>query len=107
MGRPNECHRNAALLWLKGKCDAIATGYYIGPDDVWRQHSCGVLEDDTILDTHAAGLVCFGVRMEPVESVKFAESHVSLTELAPFMKASPERFRPIIEECRRMLALPE
>ena len=38
-GRPNECHRNAALFWLKGKCDAIATGYYLGPDGVWRQHS--------------------------------------------------------------------
>jgi hypothetical protein len=23
-GRPNECHRNAAFFWLKGKCAAIA-----------------------------------------------------------------------------------
>ena len=31
-GRPNECHRNAAVFWLKGKCAAIAIGYYLGPD---------------------------------------------------------------------------
>lgn len=39
--------------------------------------------------------------------MKFAETHVSPTEVLRFMKASPERFRPIIEECRRMLALPD
>ena len=34
--RPNECHRNAAIFWLKGKCAAIVTGYYLG---VGRQNS--------------------------------------------------------------------
>lgn len=33
-GRPHECHRNAALFWLKGQCAAIAIGYYLGPDDI-------------------------------------------------------------------------
>src|ERR1035437_4508791 len=46
-GRPNECHRNAARFWLKGKCAAIAIGYYLGPDHVWRQHSWGVTGDGT------------------------------------------------------------
>ena len=36
-GRPNECHRNAALFWLKGKCPAIQAGgiseFECGP---WR-----------------------------------------------------------------------
>ena len=103
-GRPHECHRNAALFWLKGKCAAIAVGYYLGPDDVWRQHSWGVMGDGTILDTHSGGRRYFGVRVESVEAMKFAESHVSLTEVARFMKASPERFRPIFEECLRILA---
>ena len=106
-GRPNECHRNAALFWLKGKCTAIAIGYYLGQDDVWRQHSWGVMDNGTILDTHSAGRLYFGVRVESMEAMKFAENHVSPTEVLRFMKASPERFRPIIEECRRMLALPE
>lgn len=105
-GRPNECHRNAALFWLKGKCAAIAVGYYLGPDYVWRQHSWGVLGNGTILDTHSGGRRYFGVQVESVEAMKFAENHVSQTEMARFMKASPERFRPIIEECRRMLTHP-
>src|SRR5450631_2588753 len=67
-GCPNECHRNAALFWLKGKCTAIAIGYYLGPDDVWRQHSWGVMDDGTILDTHSAGRRYFGVRVESMEA---------------------------------------
>jgi hypothetical protein len=106
-GRPNECHRNAALFWLKGNCAAIAIGYYLGPDYVWRQHSWGVMGDGTILDTHSGGRRYFGVQMEPVDAMVFAESHVGLAEVARLMKASPERFRTIFEECLRMLALPD
>jgi hypothetical protein len=105
-GRPNECHRNAALFWLKGKCGAIAIGYYLGPDGVWRQHSWGVFGNGTILDTHSGGRKYFGLRLTSIEATKFAESHVSLPEVLRFMKTSPERFRPIIEECRRMLTRP-
>jgi hypothetical protein len=98
-GRPNECHRNAAIFWLKGKCAAIAVGYYLRPDDVWRQHSWGVIGDGTILDTHSAGRQYFGARVESVEAMEFAESHVSLTEVERLMKPNPERFRPVFEEC--------
>ena len=65
-GRPNECHRNAALFWLKGQCDAIAIGYYLGPDDVWRQNSWGVMGDGTILDTHSGGRRYIGVQVKPL-----------------------------------------
>ena len=105
-GRPNECHRNAALFWLKGKCAAIAIGYYLGPDDVWRQHSWGVMGDGPILDTHSGGRRYFGVRLESIEAVKFAGDHVGAIEVLRFMKKSPEKFRPIIEEARRALAAP-
>ena len=57
--------------------------------------------------THSAGRFYFGVRVEFVEGMKFAESHVSPTEVLRSMKTSPERFRPIIEECRRILVLPD
>ena len=63
-GRPNECHRNAALFWLKGKCHAIAVGYYLGLDRVWRRHSGGVMEDGAILDTHRGGQKYFGVCLD-------------------------------------------
>jgi len=104
-GRPNECHRNAALFWLKGKCAAIAIGYYLGPDYVWRQHSWGVMVDGTILDTHSGGRRYFGVRVEALEAMKFAEDHVGMSDVLRCMKTSPQRFRPIVEECRRMLTL--
>jgi hypothetical protein len=70
-GRPNECHRNAALLWLKGKCHAIAVGYYLGPDRVWRQHSWGVMEDGAILDTYRGGQKYFGVCLDDSKSGQF------------------------------------
>ena len=54
-GRPNQCHRNASRFWLTGKCVAIATGYYLGPDGIWRQHSWGVMGNGGILDTPSAG----------------------------------------------------
>jgi hypothetical protein len=103
-GRPNECHRNAALFWLKGQCDAIAIGYYLGPDDIWRQHSWGVMGDCTILDTHAAGRMYFGIRLDSMAAVKFAEDHVGIVEVLRCMRASPERFSPIIRDARRSLA---
>ena len=103
-GRPNECHRNAAIFWLKGRCAAIAIGYYLGPDDIWRQHSWGVMSDGTILDTHSGGRRYFGVRLESIEAMMFAENHVSVTEVARFTKARPERFRPIVAESLRILA---
>jgi hypothetical protein len=105
-GRPHECHRNVALFWLKGQCAAIAIGYYLGPDDVWRQHSWGVMGDGTILDTHSGGRKYFGIRAESIEAVKFAEDHAGIVEVLRVMKMSPERFGPIIEEARTFLIAP-
>ena len=102
-GRPNECHRNAALFWLMGKCTAIVIGYYLGPDDVWRQHSWGGMDDGTILDTHSAGRRYFGVRVESMEAIKFAEDHLGVAEVLRFLKRTPERFQPIIDEARKVL----
>jgi hypothetical protein len=102
-GRPNDCHRNAALFWLKGKCTAIVIGYYLGPDDVWRQHSWGVMDNGTILDTHSAGWLYFGVRVESMEAVKFAEDHLGVAQVLRLLKRNPERFQPIIEEARKAL----
>ncbi|MBZ5621736.1 MAG: hypothetical protein LAQ69_23860 [Acidobacteriia bacterium] len=105
-GRPNECHRNAALFWLKGKSAAIAIGYYLGPDYVWRQHSWGVMGDGTILDTHTGGRQYFGVRVEPMEAIKFAEDHLCVAEVLRFLRRNPERFKPIIDEARKALSFP-
>lgn len=105
-GLPNECHRNAATFWLKGKCAAVATGYYLGPDDIWRQHSWGVMGNGTILDTHSAGRLYFGVRMESIDALQFAEDHLGVAEVLRFFRRNPERFKPIIDEARKALASP-
>ena len=105
-GRPNECHRNAALFWLKGQCDAIAIGYYLGPDGVWGQHSWGVMGDGAILDTHAAGRLYLGIRMQSTEAVKFAEDHVGVGEVLRLLKKNPDHFRPIIGEALNAIAAP-
>ena len=105
-GRPNECHRNAALFWLNGECSAIATGYYLGPDGIWRQHSWGVTSSGTILDTHSAGRLYFGVGLEPMDAVEFAEDHLGVTEVLRFLRKYPARFKPIIDEARKAIALP-
>ena len=39
-GRPNECHRNAALSWLKGKCARSSPRQILMP--VWAEIGRGV-----------------------------------------------------------------
>jgi hypothetical protein len=65
------------------------------------------MDNGTILDTHSAGRLYFGVRVESMEAVKFAEDHVGIVEVLRVMETSPERLRPSLEECLRMLALPD
>ena len=60
-GQINGCHRNAAALWLQGKCATVAVGYYPGPDQVWRQHSWSVMHDGAILDTSSVGVRTSGL----------------------------------------------
>ncbi|MCL4488925.1 MAG: hypothetical protein M1570_12445 [Chloroflexi bacterium] len=105
-GRPNECHRNAALFWLKGQCDAIAIGYYLGQDGVWRQHPWGVTGNGAILDTHAAGRLYLGIRVESMDAVKFAEDHLGVGEVLRLRKKNPDQFRPIIDEALNALTAP-
>jgi hypothetical protein len=42
--------------------------------------------DGTILDTHSAGRLYFGVRVESMEAMKFAENHVGVAEVLRFCK---------------------
>lgn len=105
-GRPNECHRSASRFWPNGTCAAIATGYYLGPDGIWRQHSWGVMGNDGILDTHSAGRLYFGVRLGGIEAVKFAEDQLGVAGIGRFLKKNPEQFEPIIDEARKLLASP-
>jgi hypothetical protein len=60
----------------------------------------------TILDTHSAGRLYFGVRVESIEAVKFAEDHLGVAEVLRFVKRNPERFKPITDEASKALTSP-
>jgi hypothetical protein len=50
-GEAGECHGNVAVLWIDGMVDAIATGYALSGDELWRQHSWGVDPDGVLVET--------------------------------------------------------
>jgi hypothetical protein len=45
-----DCHANVAKLWIDGRIDAVGTGYALY-EGLWRQHSWGVDQDGTVLET--------------------------------------------------------
>lgn len=50
-GEGHQCHRNVAELWIDGAVDAIATGYALSGDDLWRQHSWAVDPEGLLVET--------------------------------------------------------
>ena len=97
-GAANQCHRNAASLWLRGRSAAIATGYYLPFDGIWRQHSWSMTPSGIILDTHSGGRQYFGIRLDGMGALLFAESHCDYTAVVRWGKKNPERFAPIVAE---------
>jgi hypothetical protein len=63
----NRCHHNVASLWEQrkkyGRLRAIATGYVLNEDSMWRWHSWG-LAATHILETTVARLQYFGLPMD-------------------------------------------
>ena len=61
-GSPSRCHENVALLVESGFEISPATGWVLGPDDaLWRQHSWGVAEDGTIIETTQPRTIYWGL----------------------------------------------
>lgn len=63
MARSN-CHKNVALLWQQRSGDliALATGYALSDDGLWRQHSWG-MRSNAIFETTEPRKIYFGVRL--------------------------------------------
>jgi hypothetical protein len=70
----NKCHQNVAAVWNTQKPNivAIATGYALSEDGLWRQHSWGVLRDG-ILETTEKRLTYFGILLQDAQADRFAE----------------------------------
>src|SRR3954453_21146479 len=69
------CHRNVAKLWLRvpRRLFANGTGYALSDDGLWRQHSWGVKEDGTIVETTVVRLKYFGLVLRGRDADLFAE----------------------------------
>ena len=69
----NSCHWNVATLWLRGREDlvAVATGYALSADGLWRQHSWG-MRHNAIFETTEIRTCYFGLLMEGADADAFA-----------------------------------
>jgi hypothetical protein len=69
----NSCHWNVATLWLQKKENlvAVATGYALSADGLWRQHSWG-MRNNAILETTRTRTCYFGLLMEGADADAFA-----------------------------------
>jgi hypothetical protein len=103
-GLRNRCHRNAAVLWLRGRASAIMTGYYLAIDHVWHQHSWGITDSGILLDTHCGGRRYFGVRLEDLQAMVFAESNYGFREVMRWGDKNPERFAALVDAARKLIA---
>jgi hypothetical protein len=72
------CHQNVAAVWKARKFGivAIATGYALSEDGLWRQHSWGILRDG-ILETTKLRLKYFGILLQGARADHFAECNPS------------------------------
>ena len=93
-----------ALLASRLMRAAIAFGYCLGPDDVWRQHSWGVMGNGTILDTHSQVADGISASMDSMEAVKFAEDHLGVAEVLRFLREKSGSSSASSTEARKVLA---
>lgn len=85
VGRPSQCHANAAELWERNKPDhdvSICTGYALSADGLWRQHSWLVHRYQTatqrrtrVIETTTKRVAYFGFELDDVEAFRFVENN--------------------------------
>jgi hypothetical protein len=68
VGGGRNCHANVAKLWIDGDIEAIGTGYALSDDGLWRQHSWGLDEDATVVETKFPCERYVGITLPPGES---------------------------------------
>ena len=76
--KSSSCHQNVAALWIHRKAGivAIATGYALSEDGLWRQHSWGILRDG-ILETTEPRTRYFGLVLQGERADHFAKCNPS------------------------------
>lgn len=61
-GRPSECHSNTSTLFLRGKIDAIVTGFALSSDLVWRSHTWG-RKGKVLIETTTPRIMYYGYEL--------------------------------------------
>lgn len=80
-GDPSQCHRNSCYLWeenIKEHEVAIATGYALSKDGMWRQHSWLMHRKHRsveIIETTEIRVAYFGYVMTCDEAILFCEGN--------------------------------
>ena len=74
--KSSSCHQNVAALWNHKKAGivALATGYALSDDGLWRQHSWGILRNG-ILETTQPRTKYFGLVLQGEKADHFAASN--------------------------------
>jgi hypothetical protein len=72
--KSSSCHQNVAALWKSRKAGivAIATGYALSEDGLWRQHSWGMRRDG-ILETTEPRTKYFGLVLQGEKADHFVK----------------------------------
>ena len=72
--KSSSCHQNVAAVWKARRFGivAIATGYALSEDGLWRQHTWGILREG-VLETTKARLKYFGIVLHGDRADHFAE----------------------------------
>lgn len=72
------CHQNVATVWKERRFGivAIATGYALSEDGLWRQHSWGILRNG-VLETTEARLKYFGIPLQGAQADQVAKCNLS------------------------------
>ena len=76
-GQPIQCHRNSCNLWKANRDNheiAIATGYALSKDGMWRQHSWLILRKPrsvNVIETTEPRVAYFGFVMTDDEAQEF------------------------------------
>jgi len=80
-GEPNQCHKNAACLWNSGRLFyALATGYALFDDGLWRAHSWVVRKRPTakqrrVIETTVRQVKYFGFVLTEAEAEVFYQEN--------------------------------
>jgi len=72
----SSCHQNVASVWMRKECGivAIATGYALSDDGLWRQHSWGIVRDG-VLETTETRVKYFGIVLQGEKADFFSWSN--------------------------------